>query len=183
VEYGRIHGLDIRSVLFEDRSRTFRRDFLIFEIDREIYRARRYHSALSLALLEVGSIEGGPDVRDDVDRSRVQMEIYEQMAATLRDLDVVSAVEDTWVAVLLPETPLEAAVNVGQRLCRVVSDYQSISVEEPVSVTAAVGELLADHETGMEFFDYVHRIFMWVLKERPGTVVSAETWKTEGRNA
>ncbi len=183
VECGRVHGLDIKSVLLEDSSRTFRRDFLIFEIDREIYRARRYDSSLSMILLDVHGLDASPDVKDNVDKARVQNEVFEQIAGALRDLDVVSAASDGWAAILLPETPLPSAVTVAERLQSVVSEFQSVSIEEPISSTVAVGELLPTHERGNDFLDYVHQMLVWALENRAGTVVSAETWERETRNA
>jgi GGDEF domain-containing protein len=183
VEYGRIQGLDIQSVLFQDSSRAFRRDFLIFEIDREIYRARRYESALSLALVDVHGLERAAGVEGEADLERLRAEMLEQVAGTLRDLDVVSTVDETWAAVLLPETPLEAAMAVGRRLHRSISEYQSVSLSEPPVVTVAVGELGEEHEEGRQFFEYVRRILAWARQSRPGTVVSAQTWKEEAPDA
>jgi GGDEF domain-containing protein/predicted Zn-ribbon and HTH transcriptional regulator len=183
VEYGRIQGLDLQSVLFEERSRTFRRDFLIFEIDREIYRARRYKSPLSLALIAIQGMEAGAKIHGATGLAEIRREVFEHIASTLRDLDVVSAVNDGWAAVLLPETPLAAATTVTQRLKRSVSDFQSVNLAGPVVATAAVGELLEEHETGTDFFEYVHQVLAWALENRPGSVVSADTWTTEVRNA
>ncbi len=183
VEYGRIQGLDIESVLFQDSSRAFRRDFLIFEIDRELYRARRYDSPLSMALIDVRGFEHADGVHGEADVERLRAEMLEQVAGALRDLDVVSTVEETWAAVLLPETPLEAAMAVGQRLHRSISEYQSVSLAEPLAVTVAVGELGEEHEEGRQFFEYVRRVLAWARESRPGTVVSAQTWKEEAPDA
>ncbi|NIN12187.1 MAG: hypothetical protein GTN78_04020, partial [Gemmatimonadales bacterium] len=75
VQYGRLHGLDIHSVLFEDRSRTFRRDYLTFEIGREIYRARRYGTPLSLILLSVEGIEDAAG--EAASASEAESEVFE----------------------------------------------------------------------------------------------------------
>ena len=164
VDAGRITGLDIKSILFEDRSHTFRRDFLVFEVDREIYRARRYDSSLSMILMDVEGLdaaEGG----DTVEASR--------------DLDVVSSESGGWAAVLLPETPPGPACRVAERLRSIVSDFQSVGDDEPLSSTIAVAELLTAHEAGQDFLDYVTQILAWALENRPGTVVSADAWMEE----
>ncbi|MFO8007740.1 MAG: response regulator [Candidatus Brocadiia bacterium] len=180
-QYGRLHGLDIHSVLFEDRSRTFRRDYLTFEIGREIYRARRYGTPLSLVLLSVEGIEEAAG--EAASRLEAESEVFEAVAEELRDLDVVSALQGGMAAVLLPETNLDAAVHVAERVRDLIVEFQSVNMEREVTVTAAVGALLEEHEEGMEFFEYVHQALLWTLRNRPGTVVSATTWKEEAADA
>jgi len=182
VQLGRVHGLDIKSVVFDDSSRTFRQDFLVFEIDREVYRARRYHSPLSLVLVEVHGIGRNLPDKDAVDVARLEKQVFEGVAAVLRDLDVVSAVSEAWAAVLLPETSTEGAVKVAQRLQAIVSDFQAVSLGSALSVSAAVAGLLPEHETGQQFLDHAYEVFRWTLKSRSGTIVTTDEWRKEARH-
>jgi GGDEF domain-containing protein len=183
VEYGRLYGLDIHSVLFEDRSRTFRRDYLIFELDREIYRARRYDSPLSLVLLKIEGLSGEEGKPDASAVAQIGTQILERVADELRDLDVVSALDDGLGAILLPETDLSPATQAAGRVTEVIAEFQSVNMEGRVSVTAAVAELKDEHQEGMEFFDYAHRVLLWALKHRSGQVVRADVWEGEVENA
>lgn len=183
VEYGRLYGLDIQSVLFEDRSRTFRRDYLIFEIEREIYRARRYDTPLSLVLFSVDGLEQCPGVAGDAEVAALRRQIFESVADTLRDLDVVSTLDDGLAAVLLPETPVDAARKVADRIHALVTEFQAANKDEQLTVTAAVAELEEDHEDGAEFFDYAYRALLWAVKNRTGETVTTETWQSETADA
>lgn len=179
VQVGRLHGLDVEAVVFQDTSRTFRPDFLAFEVNRELYRARRYDSPLSLVLLEVHGVARSLPDKDEVEVARIVREVFEEISDALRGLDVVSAVEGELAAVLLPETPLDGALNVARRLREIVVGFQAVSVGSALSVTAAAAELRPEHETGEQFFDYARRLFRWAIKNRPGEVVSADEWQKE----
>jgi len=132
--------------------------------------------------MDIQGLGESQGVEDKVDLRRLRREVLDQVSATLRDLDVVSAVDETWAAILLPETKLQPAVKVAERLQSIVSEFQSVNAGAGVTTTVAVGELLEEHETGRDFFDYVHQIFLWALENGAGTVVSAETWKREAHN-
>jgi CheY-like chemotaxis protein len=183
VEYGRIYGLDIESVLYEDRSRTFRRDFMFFEIDRERYRALRYKSPLSLVLFSLEGLEKSLGASDPVELARVQRESFEKLADTLRSLDLVSAVDNSCAAVLLPETAVDGAMEVAQRIQKLVSEFQTLRTAGKISTTVAAGELRPEHKSGLEFFDYVHQAFQWAVKSRPGSALRVDECQRETPNA
>jgi DNA-binding response OmpR family regulator/GGDEF domain-containing protein len=177
VAHGRLYGLDIRSVLYDDRSRTFRKDFLIFEIDREIYRARRYDSPLCLALLNVSGMEESPGARDPAVFAQVQNAVFEAVSGALRDLDILSIIDDGLAAVLLPETDPVGAVQLTERIRTILPELRSLSFDDNLSLTVAVAQFQLEHADGMEFFTHAHQVLLWALRNRPGTTVDAHEWR------
>jgi hypothetical protein len=179
IEYGRLHGLDMKSVLLQEGTQTFRQDFMVFEIDREIYRSRRYESPLALILAEVRYPDSVAEA-DTQELVRLRRAVFDEIAGGLRNLDVVSAIEENWVAVLLPETNTPGALKVARRMQAGVSEFQGISLDQPASMTIAIAELREELETGPAFFEYAHRFFTWALQNRPGQIVTADQWTQEG---
>ncbi len=182
VEYGRLYGLDLHSVLFQERSRTFRKDYLIYELDREIYRARRYDNALTFLLIQVDGLDEDRVAEAGTSTAELYGQIFEGVTDALRDLDVVSSLEDGLGAILLPETSLDSALEVAHRACTTIREYQSVNMEGQLRVTAAAVTLKEEHADGMELFEYAYRLLLWALKNKPGNIVTPATRDREGEN-
>jgi CheY-like chemotaxis protein/predicted Zn-ribbon and HTH transcriptional regulator len=183
VEYGHIYGLNIESVLYHDRSRTYRRDFVLFEIDRERYRSLRYESPLSIVLMNISGLEKAAGTADAVDLAAVQREISEKLTDTLRDLDLVSAADERCTVLLLPETPLQGALAAAKRIQDMIFGLQSVNMRGEISITAVAGELKPEHDSGREFFDAVYQALLWAIEHRPGIIVTVDECQRETRNA
>jgi len=94
-------------------------------IELELKRARRFGYPLSVALLELGSIEL-PAGGDRILRARATAAIV----GAVRDIDLITELEDGRLLVLLPYTDLDGAENVGVRLVHAVRSQPPVTIGE-----------------------------------------------------
>jgi PleD family two-component response regulator len=94
-------------------------------LELELKRARRVGYPLSVALLELGSIEL-PAGGDRILRARATAAIV----GAVRDIDLITELEDGRLLVLLPYTDLDGAENVGVRLVHAVRSQPPVTIGE-----------------------------------------------------
>lgn len=174
VDYGRLHGLDINAVLFNDESRTFRKDYLVFELDREVYRARRYDNPLSLILISMEIVDTPGPAVPDAKKQESRAKMFAGISEALRDLDLVSELEDGLGAVLLPETAAADAEPVANRIRDITREHCPSGGCVDVVPTVAVASLEEGHGDGMDLFNEAYRTLAWAMENKPGSIVSHE---------
>lgn len=94
-------------------------------LELELKRARRFGYPLSVALLELGSIEL-PAGGDRILRARATAAIV----GAVRDIDLITELEDGRLLVLLPYTDLDGAENVAVRLVQAVRSQPPVTIGE-----------------------------------------------------
>jgi PleD family two-component response regulator len=99
-------------------------------LEVELKRARRYNYPLSVALLELGVFEL-PGGGERILRARATAAIV----GAIRDIDLITELDDGRLLVLLPYTDLDGAENVGVRLVHAVRSQPPVVIGE-VSASA-----------------------------------------------
>lgn len=108
--------------------------------EREIARAARYRAPLALLMLDLDHFKGindswGHDAGDQVLRS-----VSEVLRGSLREVDVLGRVGGEEFAILLPDTPPEAAEQVAERIRAAVERTPvTLAGGSTVTVTISIG--------------------------------------------
>jgi diguanylate cyclase (GGDEF)-like protein/PAS domain S-box-containing protein len=115
-----------------------RRHFLEL-CEKEVHRARRHRKALSLLMFDVDRFKNvndtfGHDVGDEVLRA-----LADAARVNLRDFDVIGRIGGEEFAVVLPETSLEGACIVAERLRKAVAAMRVKAGRKALSVTLSIG--------------------------------------------
>src|SRR5690606_1358280 len=114
VATGSLAGATLSTILAK-RSGVCSKTLLLFELDRELARQKRYQSPATLLAVRLGGLEtlrtqGGGALADHLERCCAAITRH------LRTLDLIAIWEDDTLAILLPETSLEGAGVVANRM-------------------------------------------------------------------
>jgi diguanylate cyclase (GGDEF)-like protein len=90
----------------------FLRQFLLSEVKR----ARRYNSSVTVLFLDLDDFKGINDVHGHLVGSHVLMEMASVLLASVRDTDIVARYGGDEFVIVLPETDLEQAAIVAERM-------------------------------------------------------------------
>ena len=115
VELGRLTGLEVDSILYDADLQIATRDFLDFEIEREVERLNRYATTFCTCLLQLehrGTVY--PIFREWSGSSLRELCLH--LARSLRTLDLVTRVSSGRIGILMPETDARGAQAVRKRL-------------------------------------------------------------------
>ncbi|HZW24074.1 MAG TPA: diguanylate cyclase [Gallionella sp.] len=116
-----------------------RRHFLK-QADQELLRVRRYGGEMSMLMLDLDHFKNindryGHQVGDTVLKKLVQV-----CQGQLRDVDVMGRLGGEEFAIMLPETGIRRALEIGQRLCHAVAAAEStLDDASPLHFTTSVG--------------------------------------------
>lgn len=113
----------------------------VFErvLRREFERARRYGRPLSLLYLNLDHFAEVNDAHGQRVGDLVLRQVGRILRDNLRTCDLSARVGGDEFAVLLPETPVEGALVVADRLRRTIHEFPMMLGHEPVRVSASVG--------------------------------------------
>jgi len=109
-------------VFFDENIRLYNTRYLNIRLDEEMKRAKRYNQFLSLVLLNVATFAEDKVMENDVtdipdERKNVLIKkLGEFIKANLRDTDILSLYNQDVLALILPETSVEGAVCLSERL-------------------------------------------------------------------
>jgi diguanylate cyclase (GGDEF)-like protein/PAS domain S-box-containing protein len=147
-----LHDVTERVRLFEQARELANKDDLtglpnrrrFFELATKEYgRARRYHKQVSLLLFDIDHFKDVNDVHGHRAGDRLLRRLAEVCRAELRESDFLGRMGGEEFAVLLPETGLDVAADVANRLREAVStipiDSDRARSREPRTVTISAG--------------------------------------------
>jgi len=112
--------------------------------DRELRRSRRYSSSLSLMMIDIDHFKRINDAHGHAIGDLALKALVKVCLRQLREIDVVCRFGGEEFVALLPETPLEAAVGVAERLRREIARIkvplpEGTATESTVSFTVSIG--------------------------------------------
>lgn len=113
-------------------------------VDRELARARRNGRPLALAIVDVDLFKDVNDRHGHIAGDGVLREIGDVLRAHLREGDIAARIGGEEFAVLLPETALQAAAGLAERLRAAVARTRFAPGGAPQSITVSIG--LAGHD-------------------------------------
>lgn len=121
--------------------------YLKGKLEEEVARAIRYHKPLSLIIADVDYFKKFNDAHGHLLGDQVLREMAQILSDSVRETDIVARYGGEELAILLPETPLEAASDVAERIRKRVASYTFRGKEDvvvPMSLSIGVSCLLGE---------------------------------------
>ncbi len=123
-----------------------------FEVgESELLRARRYGTPLSVLMLDIDHFKDVNDAHGHSAGDRVLQSLSRTCLEVMRTVDVAGRVGGEEFAILLPETGLEGAVEVAERL-RVAIAKSAVARDEgaPIRYTVSIGVAALDGNSNLD---------------------------------
>jgi diguanylate cyclase (GGDEF)-like protein len=150
--FGQLIGASIGNIkLFEKMQRQATTDGLtglmnhrtFYEaLEKELWRSRRYGGTLSLVMADIDNLKKLNDSYGHRVGDRVIKEISHRIKECIRQIDLAARYGGDEFAVILPNTTLEEATLVSQRIVDIVSEsplkWQQMKI--PLSISVGVGQ-------------------------------------------
>jgi len=131
------------------------------ELDREFSRATRHHRPLSLILFDVDVFKGVNDTQGHLGGDHVLKRIASVCLRSLRPEQVFARVGGDEFAILSPETRLDGAVALAEKLRAAVAEhaFDGDLVDPDLRVTCSFGcaEITGDMVVGGDLYDAADR--------------------------
>ncbi len=136
----------------------YNRRFFNGEIGRQLARASRFKHPLSLLMIDLDHFKQVNDEYGHRAGDAVLARVAEEVAASIRGIDVLCRYGGEEFALLLPETPEDGALVVAKRLLQRVADMAievplgseaSISIKITISIGSAAFPAHAQSEAGL----------------------------------
>jgi diguanylate cyclase (GGDEF)-like protein/PAS domain S-box-containing protein len=113
---------------------------------REMERARRYQSPLSLIMIDIDRFKEVNDTHGHLIGDMVLRQIADRLRGQLREIDVLCRYGGEEFVVLLPDTDLNAAYQVAERLRQAIVRTPIQAEDRHVQVTTSLGVAYMDGE-------------------------------------
>ena len=121
-----------------------------FLMEREISRSRRYNRPFSLVMIDIDHFKKINDTWGHPAGDTILRELGALMRENFRKLDVPVRYGGEEFACLLPETPLEEAIQVAERFRIVVEQAPFVHGRQKIPVTVSLGVAAAGNGGGIE---------------------------------
>jgi diguanylate cyclase (GGDEF)-like protein len=129
------------SAFIDEVTGSFNARYLMQRLEEELNRVRRHRRNLSLVKIGINNLHHIIQSYDDITGNNVLLEITKNMRESLRNIDIITRTGDDEFVILLPETALENALQVAQRvsenlrslsICGTHNNYIHVSVSGSV---------------------------------------------------
>lgn len=129
----------------------FNRRTIIRELQDEVLRAERYHSLLSVSVVDVDHFKAVNDTHGHPIGDEVLRQVAHQLRESIRHPDMVGRYGGEEFLILLPNSDSKAAAEQALRLCKQVRETVVRVKEHEVNVTLSVG--MAQFRLGVDTWD------------------------------
>jgi len=136
-------------------------------LDREMARSRRYHTRLSLMLMDVDNFKQFNDKYGHIVGDEVLVGIAAIVLANMRvGVDIPCRYGGDEFVAILPETPLDSAFDAAERIRQMVQLLEFATANKELETTLSIGVCeYSEHLTKTEFIHLVDRA-MYTSKEK-----------------
>jgi len=149
--------------------------YLITSLEGEIKRARRFKQTFSFVMLDVDNLKLYNDRHGHISGSQVLKEIAGIIRANCREVDFVSKYGGDEFGVLLPQTRLQGAEKVTQRVIEGVREHCFDGARaELITCSAGVSSFPRDGQTAREIIDAADKALYQAKRVGKNTVVTTE---------
>ena len=122
------------------RSQLFNGRYLNLALRREVKRARRYRTPVSVIFLDLDGFKNVNDRHGHLAGSRALVEVGHVIRGTVREIDIVSRYGGDEYTIVLPQTGPEGAAVIAERIRRNIEETVFLkSMGHEVRLTASLG--------------------------------------------
>lgn len=107
-------------------------------LEREFARAKRYSTSLSLAFIDLDGFKSVNDVYGHQEGDKVLRDFSQLLYSNLRETDMIARYGGEEFAIILPETPIDRAFNMAERLRQRVENHP-FSNSNFIRITISIG--------------------------------------------
>lgn len=130
---------------------VFNHRYMKLKLEEEMARGKRYRSPLTLIIADVDYFKKFNDTHGHLLGDKVLKEIAGILQDSVRETDIVARYGGEELAILLPETPLDAACDVAERIRRNVNNHAFTGKDQQVvSMSLSIGVSCLDNEPDLE---------------------------------
>jgi diguanylate cyclase (GGDEF)-like protein len=122
----------------DDLTQVYNYRFLRLALKRELKRAARYGQELSLIMLDVDNLKGYNDRHGHLRGSYLLREMAGLLVRQVRSFDLIAKYGGDEFTLILPQTGIEGAMTVAERMCHAVAEH-GFPLEEAGRITISAG--------------------------------------------
>ncbi len=149
--------------------------FLISSLESEIKRARRFKQSFSFVMMDVDNLKEYNDQRGHLSGSQALKEVAALIKSSCREIDMVSKYGGDEFGILLPQTKIDGAVKVTERVLRAVEQH-SFNNEVPglLTCTAGVSAFPRDGQTPKDLISAADKALYQAKRSGKNLVLTTE---------
>jgi len=135
----RIFDSTERLTITDELTTLYNYRYLVQYLSTEVRRCLRYKKKVSLLFLDVDGFKKINDTYGHLVGSRALAEIGQVLRSMVRETDVVGRYGGDEFVIVLPETPLNGALVIAERIRKKIEDYEFAAQEQGVRLTVSLG--------------------------------------------
>jgi diguanylate cyclase (GGDEF)-like protein len=128
-----------RLTVTDDLTRLYNYRYLLQYLNAEVKRCLRYKKKVSLLFIDVDGFKRINDTFGHLVGSRALAELGQVLRGTVRETDVIGRYGGDEFVIVLPETPLNGALVIAERIRKKIEDYEFIAQDQQVHLTVSLG--------------------------------------------
>lgn len=143
--YKRMESQLINMALFDSLTGALSRPAYLEQAEKELARTRRYHRPLSLMMIDIDHFKSINDNYGHAAGDHVLQIFVEAIQEVIRSTDFLGRVGGEEFALLLPDTSLNSASYLAERVRERITKYPYLAGDMLIEVTASLG--VAEYQT------------------------------------
>lgn len=139
IENARLFDQTQQMALTDALTGTYNRRYFYELAQKEFARSKRYQNPMSIILIDIDHFKNVNDQNGHLAGDHVLMQFVQRIQDELRSSDVLARFGGEEFIILLPETNLEEATYVAERLREVTAHYPFLLVTAQIFITISLG--------------------------------------------
>jgi diguanylate cyclase (GGDEF)-like protein len=128
-----------RLTITDDLTKLYNYRYLMQYLETEVKRCLRYKKKVSLLFVDIDGFKRINDTFGHLVGSQALSELGHVLRRMLRETDVVGRYGGDEFVIVLPETPLNGAMVIAERLRKKVEDYEFVAQNLSIRLTVSLG--------------------------------------------
>jgi diguanylate cyclase (GGDEF)-like protein len=128
-----------RLTITDDLTKLYNYRYLMQYLDAEVKRCLRYKKKVSLLFIDIDGFKRINDRFGHLVGSQALSEMGQVFCKILRETDIVGRYGGDEFVIVLPETPLNGAMVIAERIRQKVESYEFVAQNLPIRLTVSLG--------------------------------------------
>jgi diguanylate cyclase (GGDEF)-like protein len=128
-----------RLTITDDLTKLYNYRYLMQYLEAEVKRCLRYKKRVSLLFIDVDGFKRVNDTFGHLVGSLALAEIGQVLRKIVRETDIVGRYGGDEFVVVLPETPLNGALVIAERIRKKIEDYEFVAHDLSIHLTISLG--------------------------------------------